>query len=50
MMSTFQLDRFSKFVIIMRSIGLLVQPRSKDISTDDGQSDGRTDRRRVRQQ
>ena len=29
----------------LRSIGLLVivQPRSKDISTDDGQTDGRTD-------
>ena len=31
----------------LRSIGLLVivQPRSKDISTDDGQTDRRTDRR-----
>ena len=31
----------------LRSIGLLVivQPRSKDISTDDGQTDGQTDRR-----
>ena len=29
----------------LRSIGMLVilQPRSKDISTDDGQTDGRTD-------
>ena len=31
----------------LRSIDLLVivQPRSKDISTDDGQTDGQTDRR-----
>ena len=31
----------------LRSIGLLVivQPRSKDISTDDGQTDGQTDGR-----